>query len=187
VTVGGVIARVTKALSASGIPYMLTGSLASALHGTARATQDVDLVIAPDREQLRSFIDHLPKDRYYADLGTAMEALRLERMFNLIDLEAGWKVDLIIRKSRPFSKAEFDRRRETEVLGARTFVASAEDVVISKLEWAKLGQSTRQIEDVAGILRMRPDLDRQYLERWLRELHLEAQWRAACEAAGVTP
>jgi hypothetical protein len=58
--------------------------------------------------------------------------------------------------------------------------------VIAKLEWAKLGESQRQIEDAAGILRIRAgELDRAYLHHWVRQLHLQGQWKAACRAARV--
>lgn len=59
--------------------------------------------------------------------------------------------------------------------GVPLFVASAEDTIVSKLEWAKLGQSERQIEDVAGILRIRDDLDLAYIERWTHALGLDQQ------------
>ena len=75
----------------------------------------------------------------------------------MIDLNTGWKIDFIIRKSRPFSLEEFERRREADVLGTRLYVASAEDVIWSKLEWAKMSGSERQINDVAGILRTQAD------------------------------
>jgi hypothetical protein len=162
---------------------MLTGSIAGAYHGVSRATLDVDIVVDPSVDQLRAFVDRLPQPRYYVDLEAALDAKRRESMFNVIDVTTGWKFDLIIRKSRPFSRAEFARRQRVDLLGTRVFVATAEDVVISKLEWAKLGQSQRQIEDVAGVLRARPDLDRDYLDEWVRELHLAGQWRAASELA----
>jgi hypothetical protein len=101
-------------------------------------------------------------------------------------MATGWKIDMIIRKSRPFSEEEFRRRTLVNLQGRPLFVASAEDVVVSKLEWAKLAQSERHIEDVAGILRMRWDsLDRAYLERWVLELRIEAEWNDARRAAGV--
>jgi 23S rRNA A1618 N6-methylase RlmF len=91
-------------------------------------------------------------------------------LFNVIDLAAGWKIDLIIRKSRAFSQQEFGRRQLVSVQGVPLFVASAEDVVIAKLEWAKLAQSQRQIEDVAAILRLRREsLEWPYLEKWISE------------------
>ena len=66
------------------------------------------------------------------------------------------------------------------------YLASAEDIVLAKLEWAKLGQSERQIEDVAGILRARlNDLDREYIDRWIGELSLNAEWSKAIEKAAV--
>ena len=79
----------------------------------------------------------------------------------MIDLTTGWKIDLIIRKSRAFSQEEFRRRQRVILQDLPLYVASAEDVVVSKLEWSKLAQSQRHIEDVAGILRMRwESLDR---------------------------
>jgi len=71
-----------------------------------------------------------------------------------------------------------------DVAGVPIAIATPEDVIIAKLEWAKLGDSRRQIEDAGGILRVRAaDLDRAYLERWIGRLGLEAQWDAARRAA----
>ncbi len=49
----------------------------------------------------------------------------------MIDTTSGWKVDLIMRKDRPFSRAEFARRRPTEVLGVGVFLATPEDTVLA--------------------------------------------------------
>ncbi len=166
---------------------MLSGSFASAYYGSPRSTQDIDLVIAATPEQLRAFAANLPSGEYYADLGAALEAYKRESMFNIIDLESGWKIDLIIRKSRPFSREEFGRRQLVNVQGTSLFIASAEDVVVAKLEWAKLAQSQRQVEDAAGILRIRwASLDRSYLEKWTRELELTTEWNAARLMAGMS-
>lgn len=117
---------------------------------------------------------------YYVDLGAAMEALNRRSMFNVIDSVTGWKIDFILRRDRPFSRKEFRRRRVVNLHDLPLSVASAEDVIIAKLEWSKLAQSPRQIEDVAGILRLRSELlDRAYLDRWIAELQLEPQWRDA--------
>jgi hypothetical protein len=59
--------------------------------------------------------------------------------------------------------------------------------VVSKLEWSKLAQSQRQIDDVAGILRVRwESLDRSYLEKWILELELTKEWEHARRKAGVS-
>ncbi|MFZ5890249.1 MAG: hypothetical protein ACOY0T_04195 [Myxococcota bacterium] len=100
--------------------------------------------------------------------------------------DSGWKIDFILRKSRSFSVEEFERRQQADLLGTRLFVASAEDVIVSKLEWAKLGESERQIRDVAGILKTKSDaLDYRYIERWVISLGLENQWTTAKEEAGL--
>ena len=176
-TAGDVFGRLVEALDRAQIPYMLTGSFASSLHGTPRATQDIDLVIATSLDRLLGFVRSLPADRYYVSEAAAVEAHRNESMFNVVDVMTGWKVDLILRKSRPFSLREFERRSAEDVGGVRLYVASPEDVIIAKMEWAKRGGSARQIEDAAGILRVRAgDLDRDYIERWTRDLGLEHEW-----------
>ena len=186
-SVSEVLRRITAALDQAGIAYMLTGSFASAHHGVPRSTMDVDIVIAASPDQLRTFAGMLPADAFYVDVEGAIEAHRRESMFNVLDLVSGWKIDLILRKNRPFSREEFRRRRPAEVQGLPLFVASAEDVVLAKLEWAKLGQSQRQFQDVAAILKLRwEDLDRAYLERWVSELSLQAEWRNARITAGIS-
>src|SRR5262249_52145993 len=122
-----VLQRIAKSLDQHGIGYMLTGSFASAYYGSPRSTQDIDLVILPTSEQLRAFIESLPKVEYYADINAALEAQQNESMFNIIDLRLGWKIDMIIRKSRRFSQEEFSRRRTVNVQGLALTVASAED------------------------------------------------------------
>ncbi len=186
-TATDIFRRVVDALDRAGIPYMLTGSFASSYHGAPRATQDIDLVIAPTPDQLRALARLLPETEYYLDLAAALDALQRRSQFNMVDFATGWKVDLIIQKSRPFSHAEFSRRTPVDFQGLRLFIASAEDVIISKLEWAKLGESQRQIEDVAGILEIRGgELDRAYIETWVHNLGLEAMWEYACRRATGT-
>jgi len=182
-----VLRRVSAALDHAGIAYMLTGSFASAHHGAPRSTLDIDIVIGANPEQLRTFVQSLPSGEYYVDMHAALEAYKCESLFNVIDLATGWKIDLIIRKSRAFSQEEFGRRQLVKVQGLALFVASAEDVVIAKLEWSKLAQSQRQIEDVAAILRLRRDsLDLPYLERWISELNLATQWSDAKSIAAIS-
>lgn len=174
-----------QALDSTGVPYMVTGSFASSTFGEPRASKDIDIVIAPTREQLVELVRHFPDDQYYALEEDALEAFAHKSMFNIIDFASGWKIDLIVKKARPFSDEEFNRRKEVEVAGLRLSVATAEDVLISKLEWAKLGESQRQLEDAAGIIRVQAaSLDTAYIERWVRELELSEQWAAARSRAG---
>lgn len=175
-----VFARVRRALEESGVPYMVTGSFASSLYGESRASKDIDIVIAPTRDQLLALVREFSPDSYYASNEDALNAFDHSGMFNVIDHASGWKIDFIVRKRRPFSETEFARRREQDFGGIHMFVATAEDTVIAKLEWAKLGESLREIDDAAGILRLRgTSLDLEYIERWVAELGLGEEWRQA--------
>ena len=172
--------RVIAELERAEIPYMVTGSLASSAHGRIRASEDFDIVIAPSRSQLRTFVAAFPDDQYYADEEDAFESFKHTLQFNIIDFATTWKADLIFRKNREFSRVEFDRRQVHVIGGARVHVASPEDILIAKLEWAKMGESERQIEDAAGVIeRQGPRLDRSYVEYWVEELSLRKQWEMA--------
>lgn len=179
-TIDDVIRRIINILDAASVPYMLTGSFASSLHGMPRATQDIDLVIAPNPASLEALLKSFPEDRYYVSREAAFDAYQRASIFNVIDFASGWKIDFIVRKPRDFSRLEFDRRTPANVWGTTVFVASPEDVLISKLEWAKHAESERQIEDAAGIIRtQRSDLDTAYIEHWAEKLGLQAHWKMA--------
>jgi len=179
-TLGDLVARITESLERAGIPFMLTGSLASSFHGEPRSTRDVDVVIDPSPEGLSAFLASLPADEFYADGETARTALAERGQFNVVEAATGWKVDLVIRKDRPFSRAEFERRTPVEVFGRPTFIATAEDTIIAKLEWARAGESERQLRDVASIVAVSGEgLDMTYLDRWIQGLGLESMWEQA--------
>lgn len=182
---GALLTRIGALLDAAGIPFMVAGSFASTYYGVPRTTHDIDLVVDPSRAALDSFLASLGTDDYYADPDVAREALATRSQFNVIDMATGWKIDFIIRKDRAFSREEMTRRQSATVMGARIFVASVEDTIIAKLEWAKLGASERQERDVAGLLEVHRDaIDRAYVERWVRELDLVEQWQRVTTAVG---
>lgn len=175
------LALVVGLLDEAGIPHMLAGSFASTYHGEPRMTRDIDLVIDHTTEAIREFVDRLDRDRFY--IGDAVGAVQGRDMFNIVDTASGWKVDLIVRKERPFSIEEFRRRVPATIEGVDVFVATAEDTVLAKLEWARQSGSERQLGDVLAVARAQP-LDRDYLTRWARELGVEADLdRVLSEAA----
>ena len=87
-------------------------------------------------------------------------------------------IDLILCKDRESSRSEFERRRRAEIGGLDVWMATAEDTIVAKLEWAKAGESERQLRDGRGILDLSGEsLDRDYIERWVSELDLRPLWR----------
>lgn len=135
--------------------------------------QDADVIIEANQKSLDQFIESLGAN-FYTSPEAAKEALQIEGIFNIVHLETGFKVDLIIRKSRPFSQTEFSRRQKVNFLGQSRWFATAEDIILAKLEWAKTGNSERQFTDALNVAKIRrSDLNWPYLERWAQELGIK--------------
>jgi hypothetical protein len=165
-----VVAWVTSALEAARVPYMLVGSFASSFHGAPRTTQDADIVVDATLDALLRVVDELGDD-FYASAAAVREAHQQRRQFNVIHVESGFKVDLILRKHRPFSEAEFERRSGGSLAGREVPFATAEDTVLTKLEWARKADSERQYLDACVVADVQGTVfDWPYVERWASEL-----------------
>jgi hypothetical protein len=179
-SVTGVFEKLRAALEAAGVPWFVTGSFVSSTHGIPRSTNDIDVLIAPTREQLGALMDQFPDPEYYSDREDAFDAFSHRSQFNVIDNATLWKIDFIVSADSPFDRARFARRRITEIAGVNVYAATPEDVVLAKLLWSKLGESERQLNDAAGVIRMQGDaLDLAYVERWVDALDVREQWSAA--------
>jgi hypothetical protein len=183
---GEVFRRVSEFLDSAAIPYMLTGSFASSYYGVLRATHDIDIVIDPTQQSLKTLVSLLNEKDYYADLKAAADAHRELSMFNALDNQTGWKVDFIFHKSTAYARDAFQRRKAVNFHETMLFVASVEDVIVSKLEWAKMGESARQIEDVAAVFKKQhAAVNRPYIEKWVAELGLTSEWTRARQLADL--
>ena len=172
-TVLGLVADVLETLQ---IPFVVGGSIASAVHGVARATVDVDISVGIRPEHIASFVDRL-KAEFYMDREAILDAVSRRESFNLIHLGSMLKVDVFVSPDTPFQRSVMSRRRPQpldESPAARAFpLQSPEDVILQKLLWYRTGGevSERQWRDVAGVLRVQAgSLDDDYLASWAEEL-----------------
>ena len=173
--------RLVDKLSESEIPFMLVGSVASSYHGHPRSTLDIDIVVDADEEKLCRFARALG-EAYYVSEDSIRQAVVSGTLFNIIDEASGYKADLIVRKERPFSRIEFSRRMRVRMLDKTLDLATAEDVILSKLEWSKLGSSERQWTDALQVARIQgAKLDLAYIEKWSEELGVADLWRRLAE------
>jgi hypothetical protein len=182
---------VVDALVGLGVRYRVGGSVASSALGVPRSTLDVDVACELRHEHVSGFVARLA-DAYYVDADMIEDAIRRQSSFNVIHLATMLKVDVFVRKGRPFEEQSFERvtRRPLEdAPGARSFdVTTAEDIILHKLEWFRLGGevSERQWTDVVGVIAVQGAvLDLAHLRRWARELGVLALLeRALAEGAG---
>ncbi len=180
---------VVDALDALGVRYRVGGSVASSALGVPRSTLDVDVACElrlGDVARLAALLI----DTYYLDEDMIRDAVRRQSCCNLIHLATMLKVDLFVRRARPFEDAAFERRVRRPLdpaPDAREFdLTTPEDIILHKLEWFRAGGevSERQWRDALGVLAVqRGELDGAYLQRWADELGIaDLLTRALAEA-----
>jgi hypothetical protein len=152
------------------IPYMLTGSMAMNYYAQPRMTRDIDVVVEITPEDIERVMV-LFRPQYYVSEENIRDSLAHESIFNLIHLESVIKVDCIVRKSSEYRRVEFGRRRRISIREFTTYIVSKEDLIISKLLWAKDSHSEIQLGDVRNLLATGYDVA--FLRRWTHELRLD--------------
>src|ERR1700738_1783194 len=166
-----ILRDITKRLGEGKIEYMLTGSLAMNYYAQPRMTRDIDLVVAlgpKDADMLAALFE----DDYYVPRNAMSRAIVNESIFNLIHNESVIKVDCIIRKNTEYRRLEFERRRQVDFDDIRIWIVSKEDLIISKLHWARESHSEFQLRDVRNLLKS--GYDAMYLQTWTRKLGLDS-------------
>ncbi|MEO0017173.1 MAG: hypothetical protein RLZZ522_456 [Verrucomicrobiota bacterium] len=160
-----IVARLDKA----GIDYMLTGSVALNCYAQPRMTRDIDLVVVFSLRNAECIHDLLGED-YYVSADAAREAVAHQSSFNAIHQTTLIKVDFMVRKPEVYRLHEFTRRQRLKVADFEVWVVSKEDLILSKLHWARESQSERQLADVENLIATGCNLD--YLKTWSAALNL---------------
>ena len=169
-----IVRDVSARLERGEFAYMLTGSMAKNYHAQPRMTRAIDLVVALTVENTDKIIQIFTPD-YYVSREAVAASIAHETLFNLIHQESVIKVDCIIRKNSPYRRIEFERRQRIAIEDFSTWIASKEDLIISKLWWAKDSHSEIQLRDVKNLAGTGCDMD--YIENWTRNLELFSLWQ----------
>jgi hypothetical protein len=166
----GVLKLVASRLNNAEIDYMLSGSVALTFYGKPRMTRDIDIVVVIPFKEVDRFVTLFEQD-FYIDKGMVEDAIRNQSMFNIIHLGTIIKVDFIIRKNQEYRILEFSKRKRKKLEDQEIFVVSIEDLIISKIYWAKDSFSEMQIKDIVSLMDL--DYDRDYVNEWCSRLGLE--------------
>ena len=175
-----VLKTVTGRLAGAGIPYMVTGSMAMNFYAVPRMTRDIDLVVELSERDADRVV-HLFREEFYVDPETVQRAIGTKGMFNIIHNAYVLKVDFVVRKDSDYRREEFARKRPVFLQGREVFLVAPEDLILSKLEWAKDNRSALQLDDVRNLVRSVQELDKDYLARWANRLGIEALYREVCQ------
>lgn len=181
---------VSAILQNLGIQFMLTGSHVSSLQGESRATHDIDLVASLTLHDVDPLIAAFRGDRFYISESAVRDAIRNRRMFNLLEVSTGEKVDFWVLTDSPFDQSRFARRQRIDLGEHALDVTSPEDTILMKLMWCRQsGGSEKQLNDVLRVYELQGDLlDCVYLGKWLTDLKLENLWlRVVAEAEPFMP
>lgn len=169
-----IVRDVSQRLDGGGLAFMLTGSMAMNYYAQPRMTRDIDLVVALEPKDTDTIVRLFHPD-YYVSRDAVMNSIAHESLFNLIHQESVIKVDCIVRKSSPYRLAEFERRQRIRIEDFWTWIASKEDLIISKLYCARDSHSELQRRDVKNLAVT--GCDGVYIERWTKELGLDNLWQ----------
>lgn len=177
------LAPVVSVFDKLGILYYIGGSISSSIHGIPRTTMDIDIIADIKPEHVEALYLSL-EPGYYIDKDMIREAIRHQSSFNIIHFDSLMKIDIFVLKTREFDREAFKRKKldVQDIEGSRFeyFISSPEDIILSKLEWFKMGGevSERQWRDIIGVLKVQENnLDMEYLEKWIDRLHLSDLWK----------
>ena len=169
-----IVRDVSVRLDGARIGYMLTGSMAMNYYAQPRMTRDIDIVVALRPGDAARVVQLFSPD-YYVAREAVESSIVHQSLFNLIHNESVIKVDCIVRKQNEYRLAEFNRRQRIKIENFETWIVSKEDLILSKLFWAKDSRSELQLRDVKNLVAT--GCDRRYIEQWTGKLGLDTLWQ----------
>jgi hypothetical protein len=162
ISIESVTLRVVEALDVCGIPFLLVGAFSSNHYGIPRSTKDADFVLQLKSAVGDDFVRALgepfdldPQLSFETTTGTYRQVLKYRG--------APFTVELFFLSNDPHDQERFKRRREIQLLGRRFWFPSPEDVIITKLRWAR----SKDKDDARNVMSVqRGKLDWPYIEKW---------------------
>jgi len=179
------IALFVAPLETAGIPYLVSGAVATAIYGEPRNTLDIDLAVFPDPSQINIFPQLFPEADFYLPPTDVIivECRRTTRgHFNIIHHATGLKADIYPSQNHPYLQWAMQHKQRVETPAGQVSLAPPEYVILHKLEFFREGAHQKHLRDIAGVINQSP-LDMAFLATATATLRLELEWQAALALA----
>jgi hypothetical protein len=164
---------------------MITGAYAVSYFGLPRATHDLDIVIEINPADIERVVRKFSRE-YVVDKGMTENAVQYRTHFSIIHIKTDLKIDLWILKETASEIEKFARRKKVSLLGVLTYIISAEDMIITKLEWFKRSKNTKHLDDAVGIIKVQSGrLNRKYIKQTVKKLGIKKYWDIAAERSSL--
>jgi hypothetical protein len=168
-----IVRDVSARLDAADIGYMLTGSMAMNCYIPPRVPRNIDFVIALRAEDAEVMVRLFNPD-YDISREAVDSAIAQQSFFNFNHRKSRIKLNGIICQQTKYRLNEFNRRQRIKIENFKTWLVSKEDLMISKLHWARKSHSPQHLHDVKNL--MITGYDSIYIERWTRALGIFKLW-----------
>jgi len=161
------VTRVVAALRKLGIPYMVVGSFSSNVYGKPRSTKDADVVIEIGSRSISELAMEMGPD-FTCDPQLTFETVTGTMRYRLAHPATNFTIELFLLSDEPHDKERFRRKLSGDIGdGQKTFVPTAEDVIITKLRWSKQGLRQKDVDDCDSVIAVQAEhLDVEYIRRW---------------------
>jgi len=176
-------------LNKAGVPYVITGAVASIIYGEPRLTNDLDLVVLMKTEDIENFVHVFPSAEFYCP---PPEVLRIEIKrpyrghFNVIHHETGMKADIYLAGEDDLHRWALSLRRAILFEAEQVWVAPPEYVIIRKLEYYREGDSEKHLRDIVGMLELSSkEIDFNQIDAFAERYGLKKEWVKVKEMAGL--
>ena len=176
----------TAVLEQLGLPYFVTGSVATIFFGEPRFTNDIDIVVDFPASRISAFCEAFPSNDFYMSEEAVRRAVTSKGQFNVIHPASGLKVDVMVPSPSAFNRSRFARaRRLRPAPDFEAVFATPEDVILKKLEYYRDGGSEKHLRDITGVLKISgAKIDLVYVDEWSRRLGLSDVWTKVRTASG---
>jgi hypothetical protein len=169
-----IVRDISERLDAAEIGYMLTGSMALNGYALPRVPRNLDFVIDLRPENAGIMVRLFSPD-YDISREAVDSAIAEQSFFNLFHRESRIRINGIVCQRNNYRRTEFSRRQHVRFETFKTWIVSKEDLIISKLHWARKSRSPRHLRDVRNLAAT--GCDTEYIKRWTHALGIYALWQ----------